>query len=227
MHIRELPLHERPAQRLSAYGPSALSDAELLAVILGVGVRGTDAVELAQQLLVTYRGWTGLLQAEHHELCRQRGVGAAKAAALKATLEIGRRLLIAGIDERPQIKSPTDVANLLLLEMSHLDQEQLRVVLLDTKNRVQAISTVYVGSVNSAQIRVGEVFRDAVRRNSTAAIVAHNHPSGDPSPSPEDILVTRQIVEAGKLLDIEILDHLIVGRGRYTSMRERGLGFGK
>jgi DNA repair protein RadC len=227
MRIRELPLHERPTQRLISYGPSALSDAELLAVVLGVGVNGTDAVELAQQLLIVHRGWTGLLQAEHHELCRHRGVGSAKAAALKATLEIGRRLLIAGLDERPQIKSPADVANLLLLEMSHLDQEQLRVVLLDTKNRVQAISTVYVGSVNSAQIRVGEVFRDAVRRNSTAAIVAHNHPSGDPSPSPEDILVTRQLVEAGTLLDIELLDHLIIGRGRYASMRERGLGFSK
>src|SRR5690606_31712720 len=108
-----------------------------------------------------------------------------KAATLKAALEIGRRLLLVGLDERPQIKSPADVANLLLLEMSHLEQEQLRTVLLDTKNRVQEIATIYVGSVNSAQIRVGEVFRDAIRRNSAAIIVAHNHPSGDPTPSPE------------------------------------------
>jgi DNA repair protein RadC len=225
MRIRELPIHERPAQRLVSYGPSALSDAELLAVVLGVGVNGTDVIELAQQLLVRHRGWSGLLRAEHHELCRQRGVGDAKAAALKATLEIGRRLLIAGLDERPQIKSPADVASLLLLEMGHLEQEQLRTVLLDTKNRVQQISTVYIGSVNSAQVRVGEVFRDAVRRNSAAIMVAHNHPSGDPTPSPEDILVTRQIVEAGKLLDIDVLDHLVLCRSRYVSLRERGAGF--
>jgi DNA repair protein RadC len=225
MHIRELPLRAQPRTRLRELGPAALSDAELLAVILGVGVHGIDVLELAQLLLVNHKGWNGLLSADIDDLRRQHGVGEAKAATLKAMLEVGRRLLLAGLDERPQIKSPTDVANLLLLEMSHLDQEQLRVVLLDTKNRVQAISTVYVGSVNSAQIRVGEVFRDAVRRNSTALVVAHNHPSGDPSPSPEDILVTRQLVEAGKLLDIELLDHLILGRGKYVSMRERGAGF--
>jgi DNA repair protein RadC len=112
-----------------------------------------------------------------------------------------------------------------MLEMGHLDQEHMRAVLLDTKNRVQGIVTVYVGSVNSALVRVGEVFKEAIRRNSTAMIVVHNHPSGDPTPSPEDILVTRQIVDAGKLLDVEVLDHLVIGRGRYVSMRERGLGF--
>jgi DNA repair protein RadC len=223
--IRELPLHERPTRRLVTYGPGALSDAELLAIVLRVGVNGTDVIELAQQLLIAHRGWTGLLRAGHHELCQQRGMGEAKASTLKATLEIGRRLLIAGVDERPQIKSPADVASLLMLEMGHLEQEHLRAVLLDTKNRVQEIVTIYVGSVNSAQVRVGEVFRDAVRRNSAALIVAHNHPSGDPTPSPEDVLVTRQIVEAGKLLDIDVLDHLILSSRRYVSLRERGLGF--
>ena len=207
------------------YGPGALSDAELLAIVLRVGVSGTDVVELAQQLLVKHQGWSGLLRAAHHELCAHRGMGEAKAATLKAALEISRRLLIAGIDERPQIKSPADVASLLMLEMGHLEQEQLRTVLLDTKNRVQQIATIYIGSVNSAQVRIGEVFRDAVRRNSAALIVAHNHPSNDPSPSPEDILVTRQIVEAGKLLDIDVLDHLVITKNRYVSLRERGMGF--
>ena len=225
LRIRELPASEQPRERLRDSGPAALSDAELLAILLRVGVQGTNVVQLAQQLLVEHRGWSGLLRADYSELCRRRGMGQAKAATLKAAMEIGRRLLIAGVDDRPQIKSPADVASLLMLEMSHLDQEHLRAVLLDTKNRVQEIATIYVGSVNSAQVRIGEVFRDAVRRNSTAMIVAHNHPSGDPSPSPEDILVTRQIVEAGKLLDVDVLDHLIIGRGRYVSMRERGLGF--
>jgi DNA repair protein RadC len=126
---------------------------------------------------------------------------------------------------REQIKSPADAAALLMAEMQGLDQEHLRAVLLDTKNRVLTITTVYVGSVNSAMIRVGEVFKEAIRLNAVAMILTHNHPSGDCSPSPEDILVTRQIVEAGKLLDCDVLDHLIIGGGRYCSMRERGLGF--
>jgi DNA repair protein RadC len=225
LRLRELPPSEQPRERLRDQGPAALSDAELLAILLRVGVSGTNVVQLAQQLLVSYGGWSGLLRADYRELCKRHGVGEAKAATLKAALEIGRRLLLAGIDERPQIKSPADVASLLLLEMGHLEQEHLRAVLLDTKNRVQEIATIYVGSVNSAQVRVGEVFRDAIKRNSAAIIVAHNHPSGDPTPSPEDVVVTRQIVEAGKLLDIDVLDHLIMGRGRYVSMRERGMGF--
>lgn len=126
---------------------------------------------------------------------------------------------------REQIKSPADVAALLMVEMGHLDQEELRTVLLDTKNRVQDIVTVYRGSLNTSMIRVGEVFKAAVRWNSAALIVAHNHPSSDPTPSPEDVFVTRQIVEAGKLLDVDVLDHLVVGQGRWVSLRERRLGF--
>jgi DNA repair protein RadC len=225
LRLKELPPDSQPRERLRDSGAAALADAELLAILLRVGVAGTNVLQLAQELLVEHGGWAGLQRADYAELCRRRGVGEAKAAALKAAIEIGRRLLITGADERPQIKSPADVASLLMVEMSHLDQEHLRTVLLDTKNRVQQISTIYVGSVNTAVLRVGEVFRDAVRKNSTAMIVVHNHPSGDPTPSPEDILVTRQIVEAGKLLDIDILDHLVIGRGRYVSMRERGLGF--
>lgn len=225
LRLKELPPAEQPRERLASQGPAALSDAELLAILLRVGVEGTNVLQLAQHLLIEHHGWNGLLRAEYAELCRKRGVGAAKAATLKAALEIGRRLLLTGGDERLQIRSPTDAADLLMLEMGHLDQEHLRTVLLDTKNRVQHVATIYIGSVNSALIRIGEVFKDAIRRNSTALIVAHNHPSGDPTPSPEDILVTRQIVEAGKLLDIDVLDHLIIGRGRWVSMRERGLGF--
>jgi DNA repair protein RadC len=227
LRMKELSPNDQPRERLTLLGPGALSDAELLAILLRVGVEGTNVLQLAHHLLHTYGGLNGLLRADFADLRKQHGVGAAKAATIKAALELGRRLLIlSNSEERPQIRSPADVASLLMLEMSHLDQEHLRTVLLDTKNRVQQMSTIYIGSLNSAQIRIGEVFKDAIRRNSAAIIVVHNHPSGDPTPSPEDILVTRQIVEAGKLLDIEVLDHLVIGQGRYVSMRERGLGFG-
>jgi DNA repair protein RadC len=146
-------------------------------------------------------------------------------ADVLALLDLLRALL--SPTRRDQIKSPSDAGGLLLVEMSALDQEQMRTVLLDTKNRIQAIPTVYIGSLNAAMIRVGELFKDALKWNSAALIVAHNHPSGDPTPSPEDVFLTRQIVDAGNLLDVDVLDHIIIGRGRFVSMREKGLGFVK
>jgi DNA repair protein RadC len=227
LRIRELPTHEKPRERLRDQGPAALSDAELLAILLRVGVEGANVVQLAQQLLAELGGWAGLQRTDFADIAKRRGMGDAKTAQLKAALEIGRRLLLATREERFQIRSPNDVAQLLMIEMSHLDQEHLRVVNLDTKNRVQKITTVYIGSVNSSAVRVGELFKDAIRLNSAALIVVHNHPSGQPDPSPEDILVTRQIADAGKLLDVEVLDHLIIGNGRFVSLRERGVGFPK
>ncbi len=225
LRMNELPIHDQPRERLARLGAGALSDAELLAILLRVGVNGTNVLQLAQSLLSEYGGWIGLQCLDYSDLCRRTGIGASKAATIKAALEIGRRLTRIGIDERYPIRSPADVASLLMVEMSHLDQEHLRTILLDTKNRVQQITTVYIGSLNSATIRVGEVFKEAVRRNSAAIIVVHNHPSGEATPSAEDIQVTRQLVAAGRLLDIEVLDHLIIGRGQYVSLRERGLGF--
>jgi DNA repair protein RadC len=153
-------------------------------------------------------------------------LGEAKAAQLKAALELGRRLLAEQPEERVVVRSPQDVANLVLAEMSLFEEEHLRVVLLNTKNQVMAIPEVYRGSVNTSLIRVSEIFREAVRGNCPALVVVHNHPSGDPTPSTEDIRVTEQIVEAGKLLDIEVLDHLIIGQQRYISLKEQRLGFG-
>lgn len=225
LRMKELPTSEQPRERLRDQGAHALSDAELLAILLRVGVSGMNVVHLSQNLLRDYGGWAGLLRCDYGELCKRHGIGEAKAATLKAALEIGRRLLLISDDNRMQLRSPSDVGQLMQLEMGHLDQEQLRAICLDTKNRVQKIQTVYVGSVNAALIRVGEVFKEAIRLNSAALIVCHNHPSGDPTPSPEDILVTRQIVDAGKLLDVEVLDHLVIGHGRFVSLRERGLGF--
>jgi DNA repair protein RadC len=133
--------------------------------------------------------------------------------------------LAAAPQERPQVRTPTDIANLLMLEMSLLEQEHLRVVMLDVKNFVGRIHTVYAGSLNTAVVRIAEVFREPIRANSASIIIVHNHPSGDPTPSPEDVRVTEMIVEAGKLLDIDVLDHLVIGRNRFVSLKERGLGF--
>lgn len=219
MRIRELPLHERPASRITDHGPAALSDAELLALVSGQ----TD-LEVCERSLRDYHGWVGLLRADIRAVAASIGTPR-RAANLKAALEIGRRLLVAGYEGRFQIKSPADVAQLFMVEMMALDQEELWVACLDTKNRLVKIAKVYRGSVNTAMIRVGEVFKEALRLNAASIVVAHNHPSSDPSPSPEDILVTRQIVEAGKLLDCEVLDHLVVAGNRFVSLRERGLGF--
>lgn len=224
--LKDWPARERPLERLAEVGPAALSDSELLAVVFGSAGR-QNPVALAQALLTEHGGWLGLQRLTLDELARQPGMTRARAAQVKAALEISRRLLLAGAEERFQIRSPADAAQLLMAEMSHLEQEHLRVLCLDTKNRIQKVHTVYIGSVNTSAVRIGEIFKEPIRLNSTSVIVAHNHPSGDPNPSPEDVLVTRQIVDAGKLLDIETLDHLVIGQGRYVSMRERGLGFSK
>ncbi len=223
--IKELPLGERPRERLVQYGAGALSTAELLAIILRTGISGENVLTLANRLLARYEGLSGLARASFDELRQERGLGVAKAAQIKAALELGRRLLVTSPQERPQVRSPSDAAQLVMAEMGLLEQEQLRLILLDSKNRVLAIPTVYQGSLNTSLIRIGELFRYALQRNCAAFIVVHNHPSGDPTPSPEDVVVTRQIVAAGKLLDIEVLDHLIIGHQRFISLKERGLGF--
>jgi DNA repair protein RadC len=223
--IQEFPCDERPRERLKNYGAAALSNAELLAILIRVGNPGENAVALGTRLLTEFGGLAGLARASFHELAEVKGLALAKTAQLQAALEIGRRLLLASPDARPQITSPGDVANLLMLEMGNLEQENLRVLLLDTKNRVLGSPTIYVGNVNSSIIRVAEIFREAVRLNATALILAHNHPSGDPTPSPEDVQVTRCVVEAGTLLGVEVLDHLVIGHQRFVSLKERGLGF--
>jgi DNA repair protein RadC len=223
--ITDLHETERPRERLASLGPQALSNAELIAILLRVGVTGENAVQVGQRLLQSFGGLGGLHRAPFEELKNQHGIGDAKAAQIKAAIELGRRLTLEAPEERPIINSPADAAALVQYEMSALEQEHLRVFLLDTKNHVLDIVEVYRGSVNMSQVRVGEVFKAAIRRNTTAVIIVHNHPSGDPTPSPDDVAVTRAFVQAGKLIDVEVLDHLIIGRGRYTSMKERGLGF--
>ncbi len=219
--LHYLPLRERPAHRV-AQGVAACNLSELLAAIVG----GSHQVEIAYALMERFGDITKIARASVQEIVQIHGLGDAKAAALKAALELGRRVVLAKQGERLVVRSPSDAAQLLMAEMSHLEQEHFRVLFLDTRNRLLGIETLYVGSLNASNIRVSEVFRDAVKRNCAAIIVTHNHPSGDPTPSPEDVEVTRQLAEAGELLNIEVLDHLIIGRRRFVSLRERGLGFG-
>jgi len=219
--VRELPPQDRPVNRLLHYGHGSLSNAEIIAAIL----QTPDALHHANTLLAKFDGLIGLTRASTQEIQQLPGIGPAQTARLKAALEIGRRVLIASPQERFQIKSPADTANLLMLEMSTLEQEHMRLVLLDSKNRVIGTPTMYVGSLNTSVIRVGELFREAIRQNAAAIIVVHNHPSGDPTPSPEDVAVTELIKKAGDLIDIDVLDHLIIGQQRYVSLKERGLGF--
>ncbi len=219
--VSDLPPAERPRARLEAYGAGALGTAELLAILIGTQHQVHDA----EKLLSTFDGLPGIAQATWTELCDQDGIGPGIVARIKASLELGRRLLVAAPHERPMVRTPADAANLLMPEMGLLDQEELRIVLLDTRNRIVAIETLYRGSLNSASVRVSEVFKGAIRRNVAAIIVCHNHPSNDPTPSPEDVQVTREIVEAGKLLGIDVLDHLVICRQRFVSLKERGLGF--
>lgn len=223
--ITDIAESERPRERLARLGPRALSNAELLAILVRIGVAGENAVQVAQRLLNTFNGVTGLHRAAFSEVCDQHGIGTAKAAQIKAALELGYRMKQESI-EQGSIHSPEEAAHLIVHEMSALEQEELWVILLDTRNHHLSTDMVYKGSLNSSQVRVGELFKNALRRNAASIIVAHNHPSGDPTPSPDDIAVTRAIVQAGKILDVDVLDHLVIGGGKFISLKQRGLGFG-
>jgi DNA repair protein RadC len=218
--VAELPLSEQPVMRLIYYGAGAVSVIELLTIVCGFG-----DLQQAQELLAKHGNLADLARAPLPELAQLKGIGERKAAHLKAVFELGRRMLTAAPTEHPTVKSPADAANLLMAEMGTLEQEHMRVVILNTKNQVIKVHTCYIGSLNMAVIRVGELFREAIRLNAAALIAVHNHPSGDPTPSAEDVCVTRQIVEAGKLLNVDVLDHLVIGQQRWVSLKERGLGF--
>jgi len=224
--IRELPQGERPRERLKAYGAKHLSNSELIAILLRTGLQGENVLSMASRILSQLEGLSGLGRSTFAELCGLRGLSEAKACQLLAGLELGRRFVSQSPEERVTINSPQDVANLVMGEMAALDQEHLRVLMLNTKNEVLSTQEIYVGNVNSSVVRPAEVIRPAVRDNAPSIIVVHNHPSGDPTPSPEDVSITQELVAAGKLLGVEVLDHVVIGSGnRYVSLNEKGLGF--
>jgi len=218
--LKTMPLREQPAYRITQ-NANACNITELMAAVIG----GQKQIEISQALLARFDGdIRRLFQAHPSELAKVKGINQATAIRIKAALNLGLRLSQPG-DERTSINSPADAAALVQSEMSLLDKEHLRTILLDRRNRVLEIVEIYQGSVSSSQIRVGEIFQAAIGRHASAIVVIHNHPSGDPTPSPDDVAVTRAIVQAGKLLDIELLDHLVIGQGKWVSLKERGLGF--
>ena len=219
--LQRLAEDQTPVYRICSLGPQACTFQELLAALIG----GSSQIEVAEDMTSLWKTPLELMAAPISDIGNIHGVGPARAARIKAAFELGRLVTISCAGERPSIHSPADIASLVQYEMSVLEQEELRVVLLDTRNTVMDVVTVYKGSLNSSQVRVGELFKDAIRRNAAAVILIHNHPSGDPEPSPDDVGITRSIVEAGKLMDIQVLDHMVIGAGRYISLKERGLGF--
>ena len=224
--IRDLPHEERPRERLKQFGAKHLSNIELIAILLRTGMQGENVLALSSRVLAQFDGLAGLGRSTFAELCALRGLSEAKACQLLAGLELGRRFVSLAPDERVVISSPQDVANLVMAEMAALEQEHLKVLLLNTKNEVLSIQEIYVGNVNSSVVRPAEVIRPAVRDNTPSVIVVHNHPSGDPTPSSEDVSITRELVAAGELLGVEVLDHLVIGNGgRFVSLKEKGLGF--
>lgn len=223
--VSELPDDERPRERLLRLGPAALTTAELLAILLRTGTAREDVLQVAGRLLGEHGGLRGLAATDLATLSGAHGLGSAKATTIAAAFELGRRLALLGDETRPTVSSPADIARLLQAEMELLQQEELRLLCLDTKHHVLAAVTLYRGSVNASPVRVAEVFREAVRRNAAAIAIAHNHPSGDPAPSRDDIALTSALIEAGRLLQVELLDHLVFGHGRYVSMKQQRLGF--
>jgi DNA repair protein RadC len=220
--IKELPENMRPREKMLAVGEPALSEAELLAIIIGRGTSSLNAIELATALLASFGGMRGLKEASLEELTSHHGIGLAKGAGIKAALELGRRSA-RDIWHKTPIKSPEDVKNIVLEEMRYYDREHFRVLYLDRKGGLISMEDVSIGGLHSSLVHPREVYKTAIKRSAASIILVHNHPSGDPEPSKEDIEVSRMLIEAGRLMGIEVLDHVIIGENNYTSMKSRGL----
>ncbi|MCC6445242.1 MAG: DNA repair protein RadC [Armatimonadetes bacterium] len=221
--IKEMPSEERPREKLVRYGVEVLSNVELLALLLRTGSAKESAIDLGHKLLKEFEGLKGLAKASMPEMAGVFGIGETKASQIQAAFELGRRYLLAEAEDKDSIHSPQDIADRLMPRMRDQTVECFVALLLDTKNRVLKELIITQGTLNASLIHPRELFNRAIAYRSAAVIVAHNHPSGDPTPSQEDIAVTRRLKDAGELLGIGLLDHLIVGDGRFVSMRERGL----
>jgi DNA repair protein RadC len=214
--------HDRPREKLERLGPTGLGDNELMAVVLGGGVRGHSALDLANRLIEHAGGLLGFTRLSVSALCHVAGIGRARAAQVIAAIELGRRTLVRDMIERPRLLTPRQVAAYLLPEYGSCAVEQFGILMLDSKNRVLRIKLLSVGSLNSTIVHPREVFREAAAAAAAAIILFHNHPSGDPSPSPDDIVLTDRMLNAGEIMGIDVIDHLILADQTYYSMTESG-----
>nr|WP_154896281.1 DNA repair protein RadC [Paenibacillus xylanexedens] len=221
--MRDIPHEERPRERMMEYGAGALSHAELLAILLRTGTRQESAVHMAQRILTEAGGIRSLMDMSLNELTAMKGIGMAKAVQLKAGIELGHRIAQSRRVQSPSIRTPRDAADILLEQLRYLQKEHFVCLFLNSKNHIIAQETLSMGSLNASIVHPREVFRAAIKCSSASIVCAHNHPSGDPTPSPEDIQITKRLIEAGSIVGIEVLDHIIIGDGTYVSLKEKGL----
>lgn len=221
--LKEYPAELKPREKLDKYGVGTLEDREILAILLTTGTRNKTALEIADQVLIKHKGLRGIWDISLEELSSIDGIGIAKASRIISAIELAKRISLKASEYKPTIKSPEDVANLLMEKMSYLDREHFKVILLNTKGQVIKCETISIGTLNSSLVHPRELFKIAIRRSAASIILVHNHPSGDTSPSKEDIQVTRRIIDAGKLLDIKVLDHIIFGGKKFLSLKEKAL----
>ncbi len=220
--MREVHTADRPRERLMTQGATSLSNQELLAILLRTGTKQESVLHLANRVLLYFEQIHHLKDATIEEITSIKGIGQAKAVQILAAVELGRRLSSKQTDSKYTIRSPKDAANYLMADMTSLKQEHFVVLFLNIKNQVMHKQTIFVGSLNASIVHPREIFREAVRRSSASIVCAHNHPSGNPAPSPEDIAVTKRLMEAGSIIGIELLDHIIIGDHQFISLNEKG-----
>lgn len=222
--IKDMPLNERPREKLFKYGVKSLSNAELIAIIIRTGNRQDTAIELSNRILsMDSKGLGFLSDASFEELTSVKGIGKCKASQIIAAVELGKRISTQRSVEKVKVTSPKDIVSLLMEEMRYLNKEHFKVAILDTKNQIITIEGISIGNLNSSIVHPREVFNAAIRRSGNSIILIHNHPSGDPTPSREDITITSRIIDAGNIIGIKVLDHIIIGDNRYISFKEENI----
>lgn len=222
--IKDLPEEERPREKLYKYGPKSLSNAELLAIIIRTGSPQSTAIELSQKLLAgKEEGIAFLSNANLNDITKINGIGKCKAAQILAAVELGKRVVSGAYKDKLKVTSPSDVANILMVDMIHLKKEHFKIIMLDTKNQIIGIENISIGSLNSSIVHPREVYKEAISKSSASIILVHNHPSGDPTPSKEDIAITRRLYDCGEILGIKVLDHIIIGNNKYVSLKEKDI----
>lgn len=221
--IKDIPVEDRPRERLLKYGPEVLSNAELLAILLRTGTKSENAISIANRIMGQQDGIKFLAFCTAQELSQINGIGSAKASQILAAVELGKRIRGYRTDKKIKIGSPSDAVDIVMEDMRYLRKEHLKVIFLNTKNQIIEVKDLSIGSLNASVVHPREVYSEAIRKSSSSIIICHNHPSGDPTPSQEDINITKRLHEVGKLVGIDLLDHLIIGDGSYISLKEKGI----